>query len=140
MSESKKPEFSAEEKAAMKERAKELKTAATKAEAEADVIAKIAKMSEPDRSIATRLHSLVKEVAPELSAKTWYGSPAWNRDGKTVLFFQDRAKFTTRYSTLGFSDAAMLDDGSMWPSSYAVLELGEKEEELVTKLLRKALD
>src|SRR5512143_2083587 len=102
--------FSAEERAAMKERARELKAAANKAEAESDVLAKIAEMSEPDRTMAERLHAIIKASAPALSPKTWYGMPAYaNKDGKVVCFFQSGQKFSTRYATLGFSDAAHLD-------------------------------
>ena len=139
MIESKKPEFSAEEKAAMKERAKELKSAATKAEAEKDVLAKIAAMAEPDRTTATRIHELVKEIYPDIMPKTWYGSPAYYKDGKVVLFFQDAGKFKTRYATLGFSEDANLDDGNMWPSSFAVVRLGAAEEKVVAELIRRAV-
>ena len=139
MTESKKPEFSADEKAAMKERAKELKSAATKAEAEKDVLAKIAAMSEPDRSTATRIHELVKEIYPGIMPKTWYGSPAYYKDGKVVLFFQDAGKFKTRYATLGFSEDANLDDGNLWPTSFAVVKLGAAEEQAVAELIRRAV-
>ncbi|MGD0863719.1 MAG: DUF1801 domain-containing protein [Candidatus Limnocylindrales bacterium] len=136
--------FSAEERAAMKERARELKTAARrgsgadKADGEADVLAKIAEMSEPDRSIAERLHAIIQTAAPDLSPRTWYGSPAYARDGNVVCFFQDRNKFKTRYATLGFSDKAHLDEGAMWPNSYAIKELTPEIEERIFALVKQA--
>jgi uncharacterized protein YdhG (YjbR/CyaY superfamily) len=109
--------FTAEEKAAMKERARELKVAAGKADGESDVLAKIAEMPAPDRALAKRIHAIVKATAPELSPRTWYGMPAYTKDDKVVCFFQSASKFKTRYATLGFSDRAYLDDGAMWPAS-----------------------
>lgn len=119
--------FSDTEKAAMKERAKELKAEArankSKAEGEADLLAKIEGMAEPDRSIAKRLHELIKINAPILTPKTWYGMPAYARDGKVVCFFQSGQKFESRYCTLGFNDSAKLDEGSMWPTAFALVTL-----------------
>lgn len=130
--------FSDEEKAAMKERAQEL--AAGKQDGETAVLAKIAEMAEPDRTMATRLHAIIKAAAPSLSPRTWYGSPAYsNKDGKVVLFFQDKGKFKTRYGNLGFSDAAHLDDGNMWPNSYALMKLTPAEEAKITALVKKAV-
>lgn len=134
--------FTAEEQAAMKERARELKAQScsgkAKADGEKDVLEKIAEMDEPDRSLATRLHELVKEHAPALAPKTWYGMPAYARDGKVVCFFQAAGKFKTRYATLGFSDQAALDDGAMWPTSFALTALGPAEEARVEALLKQA--
>ncbi len=116
--------FTAEERAAMKERARELKANATrKADAEAALLAKIAEMPEPDRSMAERLHAIIKESAPALSPKLWYGMPAYAKDGKIVCFFQSADKFKARYATFGFNDDANLDDGAMWPTSFALKEL-----------------
>jgi uncharacterized protein YdhG (YjbR/CyaY superfamily) len=118
--------FTDEERGAMKERAKELKTGArrgAKADTESDVLAKIAEMSPSDRAIAERLHTMIKANAPVLTSKLWYGMPAYARDGKVVCFFQSAAKFKTRYAVLGFSDEANLDDGAMWPTAYALKEL-----------------
>ena len=116
--------FTDEEKAAMKERAKELKAEARankdKAAGESDVLAKIAEMAEPDRSMAERLHAIVKASAPALAPKTWYGMPAYAMDGKVVCFFQSAQKFNTRYATLGFNDTANLDEGAMWPTAFAL--------------------
>ena len=109
--------FTAEERAAMKERVQEQKAASNKADGESDVLAKIAEMKEPDRSMAKRIHSVIKASAPDLSSKLWYGQPAYARDGKIVCFFQPAHKFKTRYATLGFSDEAKLDEGAMWPAS-----------------------
>ncbi len=135
--------FSAEEKAAMKERARELKEAArtnkNKADGENDVLAKIEEMAEPDRSMARRLHEIIKNSAPILSPKTWYGMPAYARDDKVVCFFQSGLKFKTRYSTLGFNDAAALDDGAMWPASFALKALNAEAEEKIIFLLKKAV-
>ncbi|MEO7367400.1 MAG: DUF1801 domain-containing protein [Gemmatimonadaceae bacterium] len=131
--------FTADERAAMKERARELKVAASGADAEAEVLSKIAEMSEPDRAMAERLHSIVKANAPALAPRTWYGMPAYARDGKVVCFFQSAQKFKTRYATLGFSDSAMLDEGAMWPSAFAVKELGADEESKIVALIRKAV-
>lgn len=137
--------FTAEERAAMKERAKELKAEAGrgkkgKADGESDLLAKIEDMPEPERSMAKRIHAIVKENAPDLSPKTWYGMPAYaNGDGKVVCFFQSASKFETRYATLGFNDTAKLDDGDLWPVSYAVKSLGAAEEEAIIKLVKKAV-
>ena len=103
------------------------------------MLAKIAAMAEPDRTTATRIHELVKEIYPDIMPKTWYGSPAYYKDGKVVLFFQDAGKFKTRYATLGFSEDANLDDGNMWPSSFAVVRLGAAEEKVVAELIRRAV-
>jgi uncharacterized protein YdhG (YjbR/CyaY superfamily) len=134
--------FSAEEKAAMKERARELKAEARakkdRADGESDVLAKIAEMTEPDRTMAERLHAIVKASAPGLSPKLWYGMPAYAKEGKVVCFFQAASKFSTRYATLGFSDAAKLDDGAMWPTSYALKELTVAEEARTGELVKKA--
>ena len=135
--------FTAEERAAMKERAREQKAAGagvgSKADGESDVLAKIAEMPEPDRAMAERLHALIKSVAPDLSPKTWYGMPAYAKDGDVVCFFQSAAKFKSRYATLGFSDKANLDDGAMWPSSYALTELTTAEEKQIAELVKRAV-
>ncbi|MBN8595034.1 MAG: DUF1801 domain-containing protein [Anaerolineae bacterium] len=135
--------FTAEEQAAMKERAKELKAEAraskNKADGESDLLAKIAEMPEPDRTMATRLHEIVKAHAPVLLPKTWYGMPAYARDGKIVCFFQSAQKFQARYATLGFNDSANLDDGSMWPTSFALKELNAAEEARIIALVKKAV-
>jgi uncharacterized protein YdhG (YjbR/CyaY superfamily) len=136
--------FTAEERAAMKERAKELKAEAranrNKAEGESDVLAKIAEMPEPDRAMATRIHAIVKASAPELSPKTWYGMPAYaNKDGKIVCFFQSAHKFDARYATLGFNDVANLDEGAMWPTSFALKALTATEEARIVALVKKAV-
>jgi uncharacterized protein YdhG (YjbR/CyaY superfamily) len=137
--------FTDEERAAMKERAEELKTArrrgsrAAKADGESDVLAKIAEMSEPDRALAERLHVIIKASAPVLSPTTWYGMPAYAKDGKVVCFFQNAQKFKTRYATLGFSDKANLDEGTMWPVTYAVTELTAADEARITALVKKAV-
>ncbi len=127
----------------MKERAKELKTEErinkNKAEGESDVLAKIAEMPEPERTMATRLHEIIKASAPVLSPKTWYGMPAYARDGKIVCFFQSAQKFNTRYATLGFSDTANLDEGAMWPTSFALMELTAAEEARISALVKKAV-
>ncbi|WP_405181148.1 DUF1801 domain-containing protein [Nocardia sp. NBC_01377] len=136
--------FSDEEKAAMKEHAQELKTAArrgsraSKVNGEADVVAKIADMAAPDRAMAERIHAIVGEGAPELTPKLWYGMPAYARDGKVVLFFQSAEKFKARYATLGFNDIAALDDGTMWPTAFALTKLTPAVEARITELVRKA--
>ena len=127
--------FSAEERAAMKERAQELKAEAT----EADVLAKIAEMPEPDRGIAERIHALIKASAPELVPRTWYGMPAYAKAGKVVCFFQPAHKFKSRYSTLGFSDDANIDEGAMFPTSFGLKELTDAEEARIAALVKKAL-
>ncbi len=135
--------FTAEERAAMKERAKEQKAEErankSRAEGESDVLAKIAEMSDPDRTMATRVHEIIKASAPVLSPKTWYGMPAYARDGKIVCFFQPAQKFNTRYATLGFNDAAHLDEGEMWPTSFALRELTEATEARISALVKKAV-
>jgi uncharacterized protein YdhG (YjbR/CyaY superfamily) len=137
--------FTAEERAAMKERARELKAEARrgaragKADGESDVLAKIAEMPEPDRAMAERLHAIVKASAPGLSPKTWYGMPAYAKDGKVVCFFQSAQKFNSRYATFGFSDAANLDQGAMWPTSFALKELTAADEERIGALVRQAV-
>jgi uncharacterized protein YdhG (YjbR/CyaY superfamily) len=138
--------FTAEERAAMRERAGELKAEARRgprakkdgADGEREVLAKIAEMAEPDRSMAQRLHAIIKAAAPALSPRLWYGMPAYARDGNVVCFFQDAAKFKARYATLGFSDKANLDDGAMWPSSYALTKLTAADEARIAVLVKKA--
>ncbi|SCF02835.1 Uncharacterized conserved protein YdhG, YjbR/CyaY-like superfamily, DUF1801 family [Micromonospora viridifaciens] len=134
--------FTEEERDAMKERAKELKTSArrgTKTDPESDVLAKIAEMSESDRVIAERLHAVIKTNAPALTPKLWYGMPAYARDGKVVCFFQSAAKFKTRYATLGFSDGANLDEGAIWPTSFALTELTADDEARIGALVKQAV-
>jgi uncharacterized protein YdhG (YjbR/CyaY superfamily) len=131
--------FTAEERAAMKERAQELKAAKTKAEEERAVLAKIAEMSEPDRAMAERLHALIAASAPALSPKTYYGMPAYAKDGKVVCFFRDRQKFKERYATFGFNDTATLDEGTMWPVAYALTELTAAHEARIAALVKKAV-
>jgi uncharacterized protein YdhG (YjbR/CyaY superfamily) len=133
--------FTDDERAAMKERARELKAAAagTKADGESAVLAKIAEMKEPDRSMAERLHQILETSAPALSPRTWYGMPAYAKDGDVVCFFQSAQKFKTRYATLGFSDKANLDDGAMWPTAFALKELTAGEEARIVALVRKAV-
>ena len=129
--------FTAEERAAMKERAKELR--AGKADGESAVLEKIAEMPKHDRALAKRVHAIVKASAPELSPKTWYGMPAYAKDGKVVCFFQSAHKFKSRYATLGFNDKANLDDGAMWPTSFALKELTAAEERKIAALVKKAV-
>jgi uncharacterized protein YdhG (YjbR/CyaY superfamily) len=136
--------FTAEERAAMKTRAQELKAEARahkqRADGERDVLSAIAAMAEPDRTIAKRLHAIVGENAPVLSPKTWYGMPAYaNKDGKAVCFFRDRQKFKERYAMFGFNDSANLDDGAMWPVAYALTELTAADEKRIAALVRKAV-
>src|SRR5919201_6067930 len=130
--------FTAEERAATRERARELKRSG-KVDGESEVLAKIAEMPEADRVKAERVHAIVKATAPELSPTTWYGMPAYAKDGKVVCFFQSAAKFKTRYSTLGFSDQANLDDGNMFPTSFALKELTAAEEKRIAALVKKAI-
>ena len=132
--------FTAEERAAMKERAREVKAARSgaKVDPEQDLLAKIAELPEPDRSVATRIHELVAEHAPSFAPRTWYGMPAWGKDGKATVFFQPGAKFKARYATLGFNDDATIDEGDMWPTAYAVTALGPAEEARIVDLLRRA--
>jgi uncharacterized protein YdhG (YjbR/CyaY superfamily) len=140
---SKSKRFSDEERAAMKERAKELKAeeraSKNRAAGEHDVLAKIAEMPEPDRVLAERLHEIVTASAPGLSPKTWYGMPAYARDGKIVCFFTAASKFKTRYATLGFNDEAKLDEGAMWPTSFALTKLTAAEEARIAALVKKAV-
>jgi uncharacterized protein YdhG (YjbR/CyaY superfamily) len=135
--------FTDEERAAMKERAKELKAeeraSKDRAAGERDVLAKIAELPEPDRAMATRLHEIVTVGAPALSPKTWYGMPAYAREGKIVCFFTPASKFKTRYATFGFNDSANLDEGAMWPTSFALAELTAAEEKKITALVQKAV-
>jgi uncharacterized protein YdhG (YjbR/CyaY superfamily) len=137
--------FTDDERAAMRERAQEVKAAArrspraAKADGESDVLAKIAAMPEPDRAMAERLHALIKASAPALSPRTWYGMPAYAKDGKVVCFFQSAQKFQTRYATLGFSDKANLDAGAMWPTAFALKGLSAAEEKKIAALVRKAV-
>ena len=131
--------FTAAEKAAMKERARELKAEKNKADGEAELLAKIAEMPKPERDMATRLHAIVKSSAPALSPKTWYGMPAYaNADGKVVCFFQPASKFGSRYSTFGFNDAARLDDGAMWPTAFALAKLTASDEKKIAALVERA--
>jgi len=129
--------FTDEERAAMKERAREVRAGG--ADGERDVLAKIAAMPEPDRSLATRVHAIVTATAPDLAPRTWYGMPAYARGGKVVCFFQDARKFKTRYATLGFSDQARLDDGAMWPTAFALKELTPAVEARIVALVKQAL-
>jgi uncharacterized protein YdhG (YjbR/CyaY superfamily) len=137
--------FTDEERAAMKERARELKAAARrgpradKADGERAVLAKIAEMPEPDRAMAERLHAIIKASAPDLSPRLWYGMPAYARDGQVVCFFQSAQKFKTRYATLGFSDKANLDEGAMWPTAFALKELTAAEESRIGALVKEAV-
>ena len=131
--------FSAEEMAAMRERARELKAEAAKTDGETELLAAIAKMQEPDRAMAKKLHALIKAAAPALAPKTWYGMPAYTKEGNVICFFQNAGKFKVRYQTLGFSDKANLDDGAMWPNSYALMKLTATEEAKITALVKKAV-
>jgi len=135
--------FTDEEKAAMKERARELKAAArakkAKADGEGDVLAAIAAMTPPDRVMAKRLHAIVKASAPDLWPKTWYGMPAYAKDGKVVCFFKSAGKFNSRYATLGFEEAANLDEGAMWPTSFALKELTGADEKRIAALVKQAV-
>jgi uncharacterized protein YdhG (YjbR/CyaY superfamily) len=137
--------FTDEERAAMRERAQELKAEARrgrgagKTDGESDVLAKIAEMQGPDRAMAERLHAIIKASAPALSPKTWYGMPAYAKDGKVVCFFQSAEKFKSRYATFGFSDEANLDEGAMWPTSFALKELTATEEARIAALVKKAV-
>jgi len=135
--------WTSEERAAMKERAKEQKAEArankNKAEGESDVLAKIAEMPEPERAMAKQLHEIIKASAPSLSPGLWYGMPAYGKDDKIVCFFQPAQKFKTRYATLGFSDKANLDEGGMWPTSFALTELTEASEARISALVKKAV-
>jgi uncharacterized protein YdhG (YjbR/CyaY superfamily) len=135
--------FTEEERLAMITRAQELKAEAraskSKAEGENDVLAKITELPEPERAMAMRLHEIIKASAPSLSPKTWYGMPAYAMDGKVVCFFQSAKKFNTRYASLGFSDAANLDEGNLWPVAFALKELTAREETMIANLVKKAV-
>jgi uncharacterized protein YdhG (YjbR/CyaY superfamily) len=131
--------FTAEERAAMRERVKEMKAAASAEEAEKVVLAKIAEMPKADRVLAERVHAIVKDSAPDLAPRTWYGMPAYAKDGKVVCFFQSADKFKARYATLGFSDRANLDKGDMWPTSFALKDLTTAEEKRIRALVKKAV-
>jgi uncharacterized protein YdhG (YjbR/CyaY superfamily) len=137
--------FTAEERAAMKEHAKETKTAArrgsraSKADGEKDILAKIAEMPDSDRVLAERIHAIVKENAPELTPRTWYGMPAYAKDGKVLCFFQSAAKFKARYATFGFNDVAKLDEGSMWPTAFALTKLTAANEKQIAALVKRAV-
>jgi uncharacterized protein YdhG (YjbR/CyaY superfamily) len=131
--------FSAEEKAAARERVRELKAEAAKADGETELLAAIAKMQEPDRAMAKRVHALIKAAAPSLAPKTWYGMPAYAKDGNVICFFKNAGKFNARYHNLGFSDKANLDDGGMWPSEYALMKLTATEEAKITSLVKRAV-
>jgi hypothetical protein len=131
--------FTAEERAAMKERAREMKAEQEKADGESDALAKIAEMEGSDRIMAERIHAIIKACAPMLAAKTWYGMPAYAKEGKIVCFFQPAQKFNYRYATLGFNESAKLDEGRMWPIAYALTELTAAEEERITALVKQAV-
>ena len=131
--------FTAEERAAMKERAKELKAEAAKADGEKALLEKVAEMKGTDRAMAERLHELITAAAPALSPKTWYGMPAYAKDGKIVCFFQSAEKFDSRYATLGFEEAANLDEGAMWPTSFALKRLTAADEKKIGALVKKAV-
>ena len=140
MAEKKSTGFSAEEKAAMKERAAELKAEKNKADGEKLLLAKVGEMKGKDRAMAKRIHEIVKANAPSLRPKTWYGMPAWaNDDGKVVCYFQDAAKFKARYATFGFNDQALIDAGTMWPTSFALVELTPADEKKIATLVKKAV-
>jgi uncharacterized protein YdhG (YjbR/CyaY superfamily) len=131
--------FTAEERAAMKDRARELKAAASRADGESDLQAKIAEMAAPDRAMAERIHAIVTATAPDLAPRTWYGMPAYAKDGTVLCFFQPAQKFKSRYATLGFSDEANLDDGAMWPTTYALTSLSSADEAKIAELVKKAV-
>jgi hypothetical protein len=131
--------FTEEERDAMKDRVQEMKASARKADGESEVLAKIAEMPESDRVMAKRLHAVIKASVPALEPKTWYGMPAYAKDGKVVCFFQAAQKFKTRYATFGFSDAARLDEGSMWPNAYALTKLTAADEARIGALVKKAV-
>ena len=131
--------FTAEERGAMKDRVQEMKAAKGAAEGEGAVLAKIAELPEPDRAMGRRLHGIIKASAPGLTPRLWYGMPAYAKDGKIVCHFQSAQKFKTRYATLGFSDAAHLDEGNMWPNAYALLTLTGADEARISALVKKAV-
>jgi len=130
--------FSAEERAAMKERAKETRGKKS-GDGEADLLEKIAEMGDADRAMAERIHAVITAAAPGLEPKTWYGQPAYAKDGKVVVFFQAASKFKTRYATLGFNDAARIDDGTMWPTAFALTSLTAADEKRIAELVTKAV-
>jgi uncharacterized protein YdhG (YjbR/CyaY superfamily) len=131
--------FTAEERAAMRERSRELKRSKKGADAEDEVLAKIAEMDAADRTLAERLHALIRAVAPDLAPRTWYGMPAYAKDGKVLCYFQNAAKFKSRYSTFGFNDAAALDDGEMWPTSFALTQWTDDVEARIGALVKQAV-
>jgi uncharacterized protein YdhG (YjbR/CyaY superfamily) len=131
--------FSAEERAAVRERAKELKAEAAKADGEKALLEKVSEMKGTDRALATRLHEIITATAPSLSPKTWYGMPAYAKDGKILCFFQSAEKFDSRYATFGFSDEANIDQGAMWPTAWALKELTAAEEKKIVALVKKAV-
>jgi uncharacterized protein YdhG (YjbR/CyaY superfamily) len=131
--------FSPEEKAAARERIRELKAEAAKADGKTELLAAIARMQEPDRAIAKKVHALITAAAPALTPKTWYGMPAYAKDGNVICYFQNAGKFKVRYQTLGFSDKAKIDDGAMWPIQYALSQLTATEEAKITALVKKAV-
>ena len=131
--------FTAEERAAMRERARELKAAQSTADGARDCLAKIAKMQGTDRTMAARLHALITDSAPDLAPKTWYGMPAYAKDGTIICFFKSAQKFTTRYATLGFSDTAHLDEGTMWPTDFALTEVTADDEARIAALVKRAV-
>ena len=139
MSPKKETGFTAEERAAMKERARELKAEKSKADGESDVLAKIAEMPKADRAMAERIHAIVKASAPDLTPRTWYGMPAYAKDGKVVCFFKSASKFKSRYATFGFNDPANLDDGAMWATSFALKKLTAADERKIGALVKKAV-
>lgn len=131
--------FSEAEQAAMKERAKELKAEKSREAGEGALLEKIAEMPEPERRMASRLHEIITAAAPQLAPKTWYGMPAYAKDGKVVVFFQSAHKFESRYATIGFNDSARLDDGNMWPVSFALVELTAAEEAKIIEMVKRAV-
>jgi len=131
--------FTAEERAAMKERSRELKAARGKVDGERDLLAKVKEMKQPDRGMAERLHAAITAAVPTLEPKTWYGMPAWAKDGKVLCFFQSGQKFKTRYATFGFSDQAKLDKGALWPTTFALTELSAADEAKLVALVKKAV-
>jgi uncharacterized protein YdhG (YjbR/CyaY superfamily) len=131
--------FTPEERAAMRDRVKELKASGGKANDESAVVARIAAMAPPDRALGERIHSIIKSSAPELTPRLWYGMPAYGKEGQVVCFFQDAQKFKARYATLGFSDKAKLDEGKMWPTSFALKELTAADEARIVALVKKAV-
>jgi uncharacterized protein YdhG (YjbR/CyaY superfamily) len=135
----KKGTFTAEERAAMRERVKELKADQSRAAGEADLLAKIAEMPEPDRAMAKRVHAIVTATAPDLAPKTWYGMPAYAKEGKVVCFFTPASKFKARYATFGFNEDAKLDEGNMWPTSFALTKLTATDEAKIAALVKKAV-